>query len=185
MHYATFIAFPEHELLPTIQQAKRLDDGRLALPLSADAILWGEVVDNTQLAASICEANPRESARYGIAEGPPGNESTSLELSRTIQNKIVTINGFIIDRGQFTVTYKGKPCFLGNTKAFQFIERLAHARGVFLTIKELMDDLWRDKVVSDGAVQRQVSIIRGKLHAAGVRGVEFQNQGDSYRLILH
>ena len=32
--YATFIAVPDRELLPTIQQVKRLDDGRFAFPLS-------------------------------------------------------------------------------------------------------------------------------------------------------
>jgi hypothetical protein len=184
MHYAAFIAFPESELLPTIQRVKRLDDGRVALPLSDDAILWGEVVDDKQLTPSICEAAPCESARHENVAGPSSDEPTSLELSRVIRNKITTIKGLVIDRGRFCVTYKGKCCDLKNTMAFRVIERLAHARGVFLTVKELMCDLWGDKVVSDEAVQRQVSFVRCKLRDAGIEGVVLQTQHDSYRLIL-
>ena len=181
--YASFIAFPDRELLPTIQQLKRLDDGRLAFPLSADAILWGEVVDDKQLAPSICEADPCESVRHKNAEGPSDNELMSLE---TVGNQIAAKDDLVIDRDRFTVTYKGKPCFLGNTMAFQVIERLAKAaaRRVFLSLGTLKQDFWAGRDISDEGVQRQISTLRSKLEADGVKGIEFESERKHYRLIL-
>lgn len=93
-------------------------------------------------------------------------------------------SGLVIDRDKFEISYKGKSCELGNTLSFRLLERFSQARGVFLTIKILIDDVWKGKEVSDEAVQRQVSILRDKLKNAGIDGIEFEAQPDVYRMIL-
>ena len=89
-----------------------------------------------------------------------------------------------IDRGTFTVTYRGKTCFLGYTMAFRLLERLAEARGIFIPIETLIDDVWGGRGVSEEAVQRQVSTLRAKLKAAEAKGVHIEAQPGHYRLIL-
>ena len=59
--------------------------------------------------------------------------------------------------------------------AFRLIQRFAVARGLYLSLGKLIQDVWFDKEVSDEAVQRQVSTLRAKLRAAGVKGIEFQS----------
>lgn len=119
--------------------------------------------------------------REGLRDQPHDESAAVPEAPDT---PAATPSGLIIDPGTFTVTYKGKPCYLGNTMAFWLIERLGRARGVFLTIRELIQDVWKGKAVSDGAVQHQVSNLRTAFRAAGIEGIEFESQPDCYRLLL-
>jgi hypothetical protein len=102
----------------------------------------------------------------------------------TTPNNPSSSNKLVVDRSTFTVTYKDKSCFLGNKRAFWLLERCQHARGTFLSIKTLIDDVWKGKEVSDEAVQRQISTLRTTLKTAGIDGIDFEVQGDTYRLIL-
>ena len=43
---------------------------------------------------------------------------------------------------------------------------------------------WKGKAVSNEAVQRQISTLRTKLKAAGIEGIDFKAEGDTYRMIL-
>ena len=95
-----------------------------------------------------------------------------------------TFEGLIIDSGTFTLSYKGKTCELGNTLSFKLIKRLSEAKGIFLSLRELIQDVWLGKEVSDEAVQKQISILRGKLKAEGIEGIEFESQPQNYRLVL-
>jgi hypothetical protein len=92
--------------------------------------------------------------------------------------------GLVIDPGNFSVTYKGKTCELGNRMGFRLIQRLSTARGTYLSLTTLVQDVWHGKAVSDEAVQKQVSTLRTKLRAAGIEGVAFESQPQSYRLVL-
>jgi len=95
-----------------------------------------------------------------------------------------TSGGLVIDRAKFEIWYKGKSCTLRNTLSFCLLERFSQARGTFLTIKTLIDDVWKGKNVSNEAVQRQISILRAKLKKAGIDGIELEAQPDVYRMIL-
>ncbi len=90
----------------------------------------------------------------------------------------------VIDRDRFEISYKENSCALGNTLSFHLLERFSQARGVFLTIKTLIDDVWKGKEVSNEAVQRQISTLRDKLKDAGIDGIKFEAQRDTYRMIL-
>jgi DNA-binding winged helix-turn-helix (wHTH) protein len=98
---------------------------------------------------------------------------------------VASKNGLIIDRSKFTVSYKGRSCFLGNSKPFQLLERLSEARGNYLSLGELIQDVWKGKHISNEAVQRQASILRCSLKAAGIEDIVIDgSQPDHYRLIL-
>lgn len=90
-----------------------------------------------------------------------------------------------INRGTFTVTYRSRPCELGNTKAFSLLERLNKSAGRFVSVDNLIQDVWQGEAVSDEAVQKQASILRSKLNAAGLAGVVIDgNERGHYRLKL-
>ncbi len=93
-------------------------------------------------------------------------------------------NDLIIDRSTFTVSYKGRSCFLGYTKPFQLIERLNKARRYF-SLGELIQDVWPDNVIQGETVQRHVSILRKKLKKAGIEDIVIDgSEPDHYRLVL-
>ena len=92
--------------------------------------------------------------------------------------------GISIDRCTFSVSYKGKTCALGNTMAFRLIERLNNAKGFYVDIGTLIRDVWKNKVVSDGAVQHQIGTLRKKLRKAGIANIVFECEPKNYRLML-
>ena len=118
------------------------------------------------------------------AATPTQNEPDVNASTHDAEFSAAPVQDLVIDRDTFTVTYKGIPCFLGNKRAFWLLERLQHARGTFLSIKTLIDDVWKGKAVSNEAVQRQISTLRTKLKAAGIEGIDFKAEGDTYRMIL-
>ena len=93
-------------------------------------------------------------------------------------------DGVIIDRCTFSISYKRKTCALGNTMAFRLIERLNNAKGFYVDIDTLIRDVWKNKVVSDGAVQHQIGTLRKKLRKAGIAGIVFECEPKHYRQIL-
>jgi hypothetical protein len=94
-------------------------------------------------------------------------------------------NKLVIDRDTFTVWYGGKPCKLGNTKPFQLIERLNKKPGAYVSVKMLIDDVWRDEETEKATVQKTVSNLRQELKATDITGVEIDgSQPNYYALIL-
>ena len=59
----------------------------------------------------------------------------------------------IADQTTFTVVWRGRSCFLGNTLLFRLFARLLRSRNRFVSHVDLLDDVW------DGP--REGSVIRG------------------------
>lgn len=57
------------------------------------------------------------------------------------------------DQTTFTVIWRGRSCFLGNTLLFRLVERLVRSPNRYVSHVDLLDDVW------DG--QREGSTIRG------------------------
>jgi hypothetical protein len=94
-------------------------------------------------------------------------------------------NGLVIDRSRFKVSYKGRSCFLGNSKPFQLLERFSKARDTYLNVSVLMHDVWLNNPIQGETVQRHVSILRKKLKKAGIEDIVIDgSQPDHYCLIL-
>ena len=94
-------------------------------------------------------------------------------------------NGLAIDHGTFSVHYKGKTCYLGNSFAFRLIERLNMNPGIFIHLDTLKQDVWGTKNINDEALQKQASILRCKLKSSGIEDVMIDgSQHLHYRLIL-
>ena len=91
----------------------------------------------------------------------------------------------MVDRDRFRVVWNGRPCPLGNTLEFRFVERLHRARGAYLPIEVLGADVWDDVGVSKLAVQRVASNLRRLLGDAGAAGILIDGrQKGHYRLVL-
>ena len=59
----------------------------------------------------------------------------------------------IADQTTFTVAWRGRSCFLGNTLLFRLFARLLRSRNRYVSHVDLLDEVW------DG--QREVSVVRG------------------------
>jgi len=59
----------------------------------------------------------------------------------------------VADVTTFSITWRGKPCFLGNTLLFWLFERFAQSLNRYVAHVDLLDDVWR--------TERQGSTIRG------------------------
>ena len=69
---------------------------------------------------------------------------------------------------------------------FRMIERLARARGIYLSTARLMDEVWGGRHVDRGTVQKTASNLRAMLRKAGMGDdvIIDRAQPDHYRLIL-
>jgi DNA-binding response OmpR family regulator len=72
-----------------------------------------------------------------------------------------------VDHELFTVTFRGRTCFLGNTLPFRFISRLARRPNVYVANEDLLSDVWQG-VRSDDATRGVVKRLRGALRRAGM-----------------
>jgi DNA-binding response OmpR family regulator len=89
-------------------------------------------------------------------------EKTSLS-TKTKGDKL----GLSIDRGFWSVTFRGKACFLGNTLPFKFLSRLAERPNRYFSYDELLSDVWQG-IRSESAVRSVVKTLRNKLRQSGM-----------------
>ncbi len=71
----------------------------------------------------------------------------------------------VIDPCRFTVSFRGRTCFLGNTMAFRFLARLAERPGRYVPHRSLFEDVWDGQRSAD-AVRSVVRFLRQKLRLA-------------------
>lgn len=94
--------------------------------------------------------------------------------------------GFVVDRSRFEVRYNGQSCPFGNIKEFALVERLDRARGTYLPITTLGQDVWDDAGVAKINVQRVACNARRRLSSGlGLPpGVIDGDQPSHYRLVV-
>jgi DNA-binding winged helix-turn-helix (wHTH) protein len=73
----------------------------------------------------------------------------------------------VIEVDKFTVTYRRKSCFLGNTLPFRFLSRLAQRPNTFISHETLLSDVW-DGNRTDSSIRSIVKTLRRKLRQAGL-----------------
>lgn len=106
-----------------------------------------------QTVAMICDQGPR---------GTFANTTADPLLQNTI-----TIRNLIIDPSLFSVTFRGKVCFLGNSYPFKFLCRLALRPNAYVAYEILLAEVWRG-TRSDAAVRSAAKILRTRLRRAGL-----------------
>jgi DNA-binding response OmpR family regulator len=79
-------------------------------------------------------------------------------------------HGLVVDHALFTVTFRGKPCFLGNGLPFRLLDRLARSPGAFVSYEDLLADVWQGRRTDD-AVRSVVKSLRRRLRRAGLAEV--------------
>lgn len=87
--------------------------------------------------------------------GIEGFDSVRGEQDPTLQKPVhaFELDRPIADRATFTVNWRGRTCFLGNTLLFRLLERLLRSPNQYVAHVDLLDEVW------DG--QREASTIRG------------------------
>jgi hypothetical protein len=73
----------------------------------------------------------------------------------------------IVDQDTFTVTFRGRTCFLGNTLPFRLFARLAVRPNVCVARAALLAEVWQG-TRSDSSVRSTVKILRRRLRSAGL-----------------
>jgi len=90
---------------------------------------------------------------------------------------------FVIDRGTFTVRWRGKTCRLDNTKPFRLLVRFARRPGLYVPMNLLFVSVWPEQDPERNTVQKTASNLRKKLKDAGM-GDLIGSQHDHYALEL-
>ena len=75
-----------------------------------------------------------------------------------------------VDHSLLCVIHHGKPCFLGNTLALKFIDRLLQRPNCYVSYDKLLEEIWGG-VRSHAAVRSLVKTLRAKLREAGLEGL--------------
>jgi len=91
-------------------------------------------------------------------------------ISPQSDDGLIVKDGLVIDKDQFTVAYRDKKCFLGNTILFYLAERLGRTPGKWFSFGELKDDVW-DVHTVDSTVGRTLRRLRQAMKEAGVIGI--------------
>lgn len=74
--------------------------------------------------------------------------------------------GFLIDPSVFTVTFRRRPCFLGNSYPFKFLYRLAQRPNTYVSYESLLDDVWKG-LRSDENIRSVAKTLRSRLRSVG------------------
>lgn len=132
----------------------------------------------------------RENIQFGrMAAGEVEDDDTPSDVLEVDESPAEEASAgpfkLIVDEGTFTVSYRGKECFLGNTKPFWLLERLSRSRGTYIGTETLVEDVWHDQHVSQDTIHKTVSNLRKSLRKAGVEGVGIDgSQAGHFTVIL-
>jgi DNA-binding response OmpR family regulator len=91
---------------------------------------------------------------------------------------------FAVDPTRFEARYGAARCFLGNGLEFRLLARLLRARGQFVSVHTLRDDVWGDDHTEKNTIQRTVGNLRRKLRTELSAGIDIEAEPDHYRLAL-
>jgi hypothetical protein len=121
-------------------------------------------------------AAPSPPAATQTPAAPPGNQPA---IDPPDPNTIV------VDRSTFSVRRGDKECKLGNTKPFLLMERLSRRPGTYISVAELIKDVWDGYEVDKNTVQKTASALRSKLQKDGMGDLTIDgDQPDHYALLL-
>lgn len=113
--------------------------------------------------------------RITVTSVPPKGSVEESVDSPEPGDRLIEKNGLIINLDRFTVTYKGKDCFLGNTILFGLFMRLAARPGYLVAFNKLIDDVWKDDQTEITTVGRTIRLLRDKLKTSEVTGIVIEN----------
>ena len=96
-------------------------------------------------------------------QGPPSTERSPKSASSDNYSPPY----LVIEDQLFTIRYRGKPCFLGNSLGYRLILKLLESRGRYVSHEELLESIWCGKR-SVSAIKSVISDLRHKLMESGL-----------------
>jgi DNA-binding response OmpR family regulator len=137
------------------------------LTTHADRLLKATHSLRAQLLAILAAVDEVSEAAEQIAKGSASPPSVTVDLTRSPLR---------VDRSTFAVRWQGKVCPLGNTTAFRLLERLARRPDEYISIDQLLDDLW-SAPRSYSTLRSTICRLKSKLDAAGMRDLASRING--------
>lgn len=86
---------------------------------------------------------------------------------------------FCIDRSLWSVSFRSKVCFLGNTLPFNLLFHLARRLNTYVSYEELLAEVWQ-RVVSDMAIRTVAKNLRQLLRRDGLAELAESIDGSVY-----
>jgi DNA-binding response OmpR family regulator len=137
------------------------------LTTHADRLLKATQSLRLQLLAMLAAVDEVSAAAEIFAKGSASPPSVTV---------VAASSPLRIDRSTFAVTWQGKGCPLGNTTAFRLIEKLARRPEEYISIDQLLDDLW-SAPRSYSTLRSTVCRLKAKLDTAGMRDLSLRIDG--------
>lgn len=73
----------------------------------------------------------------------------------------------VADRATFSIVFRGRTCFLGNTLLFRFFETLARRPNRYFAYRELLDDVWGGQR-AESSIRNVAKRVRDRLILTGM-----------------
>lgn len=137
------------------------------LTTHADRLLKATHALRSQLLAILATVDEVSEAAELIAKGTASPASVTVDATNLPLR---------VDRSTFTVSWRGKMCPLGNTTAFRLLERLARRPNEYISIDQLLDDLW-SAPRSYSTLRSTICRLKSKLDAAGMHDLASRING--------
>lgn len=93
---------------------------------------------------------------------------TFWDLRKPAVRKLSSSTLPVVDAGLFTVTFRSRSCFLGNSLLFRLFSRLARRPNFYVTYEDLLSDVWNGSARSDAAVRSVAKRLRVALRRGGM-----------------
>ena len=168
-HGGPAICGRQMETVMILEQARRLAD--LTEQLS-EALMAAAICADDIRAILRAELDGRSPARWGQSQNTkPQNPSHRRPL---------------VDSSTFSVLWAGKTCLLRRTVLFRLAERLARQPNQYITVDQLLRDVWEGGIKSPETIRSAVRHLRQRLSGAGMKDLAaaIHGTGGRYGLIL-
>jgi DNA-binding response OmpR family regulator len=132
------------------------------------------------MTAVICADEIRVTIRTEIEHLHGGPATEVGETNRA------TIHRPMLDESTFSVMWQGKSLYLGHTRLFWVLNRLARKPGQFVTHLDLLHDVWDDEELTTATIRSVIRHLRCRLRNGGMEGLAAAIQGHNghYALIF-
>lgn len=127
---------------------------------------WEQTIRSRGITVPTESGDKREAALEVRAAASAGN--APLRAPAADGTETPEASGPVLNEEQFVVRFRGKTCFLGNTKGFHLLRILVENRDRYVSRSTLVELVWDQALITEGAIESVVTKVRKALRAAGL-----------------
>jgi len=111
------------------------------------------------------------------------NAKLTLIYNNSFHKALVVQDELEIDEGEFSISFNGLTCNLGNTIQFKIFCYLNKQLGKNIPINELKKAIWGDRKTERNSINKQISLLRKKL--SKIKDVVIEsNENNTYSMSI-